>query len=189
MCRNMSWKTLSEVINGGDEKEPRQEGQDLAQVVHINSAEVGAGHPSRAQFNYGGRIPLPYLSQSLCIRQARPFLSGPSECPYSSFSVEGERHRFFRSLSHTHTPPMENESVGKCALCWLWDDNWREAASVAELEGSRLTSEPPRPHFPTTICPSSQRALQCKRLGNRFPGPNLGQNLCSNPEAGDSPDF
>lgn len=29
---------------------------------------------------------------------------------------------------------------------------------------------------------SSQRSLQCKRLGNRFPGPNLGQNLCANPE-------
>ena len=162
MCRNMSWKTLSEVMNGGEEKEPRQEGQDLAQVVHINSAEVGAGHPSRGQFNYGGRIPLPYLSQSLCIRQARPFLSGLSECPYSSFSVEEERHRFFRSLSHTHTPPMENDSVGKCTLCWRWDDNWGEVASVAGLEGSRLTSYPPRPHFPTRICPPSPRALQCR---------------------------
>lgn len=137
-CAETSWKTLSEVISGGEETEPRRESQDLAQVVHVNSAEVGAGHPSKGQFNYGGRIPLPYLSQPLCIRQARPFLSGPSECPYSSFSVEGERHRFFQSLSLTHTPPMENESVGKCALCWRWDDNWREVAGVAGLGG--LTS-------------------------------------------------
>lgn len=68
MCWNVL-KTLSEVISGRKKRNSRQESQDLAQAVHVNSAEVGAGHPSKGQFLIGGGDSrCSYLCQPLCIR-------------------------------------------------------------------------------------------------------------------------
>lgn len=100
--------------------------QKLAQATHLKDNLIMEGD-SRCL----------YLCQPLCIRQARPFLSGPSLYVHIPRSVEGKGIDSF-NLSLTHTPPWETNPWVN-VLCAGGGMTTGEVAGVAGAGGLTMS--------------------------------------------------